>query len=98
MIKKIIRLCSVTLSILFFIVSSDALGQVSGILVDEQSGKPISKASIFINNTSLAVLTNDKGEFALDGIAPGFVELVIYRDGYKLFKSSIPFRLIKHSN
>jgi hypothetical protein len=95
MIKKIIRLCSVTLSILFFIVSSDALGQVSGILVDEQSGKPISKASIFINNTSLAVLTNDKGEFALDGIAPGFVELVIYRDGYKLFKSSIRIQVDK---
>lgn len=95
MIKKIIRLCSVTLLILFFIVSSDALGQVSGILVDEQSGKPISKASIFINNTSLAVLTNDKGEFALDGIAPGFVELVIYRDGYKLFKSSIRIQVDK---
>lgn len=78
-----------------FLVSVNVAGQVSGVVVDTQSGKPVSKASVFINNTSLSSITNDKGEFNLEGIAPGFAELVIYREGYTLFKSSLRIQIDK---
>lgn len=93
MTKKISKHFGTILLFCVFFITSQA--QVSGILVDEQNGKPLSKATVFINNTSLFAVTNDKGEFALDGIAPGFVELVIYRDGYKLFKSAIRIQVDK---
>jgi len=89
MIRTLLNFFRVHSFVIVFIISFNAAGQVSGIVVDAQSGKPVNKASVFINNTSLGAITNEKGEFNLEGIAPGFAELVIYREGYSLFKSSL---------
>jgi TonB-dependent Receptor Plug Domain/CarboxypepD_reg-like domain len=75
--------------ILLFLGAVGAQAQVSGVVTDQVSGKAIEKADVFINSTTLSSITNDQGEFQLDGIAPGFSELVIYKNGYQLFKSSL---------
>lgn len=95
MIRTLLNFFLVHSFVIVFIISFNAAGQVSGIVVDAQSGKPVNKASVFINNTSLGAITNEKGEFNLEGIAPGFAELVIYREGYSLFKSSLRIQIDK---
>lgn len=84
--SQFIAFLTLSLSVL---ISSNLFAQVSGILTDQATNKPIAKAEVFINNTSLATVTGDQGEFQLNGIAPGFAELVIYKDGYSLFRSSL---------
>lgn len=83
------RSASFLLLLFLFLLSALAKAQVTGVVTDQQSGKPLSKADVFINSTTLAAITNEKGEFQLQGIAPGFAELVIYKSGYELFKSSL---------
>jgi len=73
------------LSVTTFRVSA----QLSGVVKDSQSGKTLEGATVFIHNTSISSTTSATGEFSLNGIAPGFADLVIYKEGYALFKSSV---------
>lgn len=72
-----------------------AKAQISGVVKDIQSQEPLKHAVVFINNTSLFTETNDRGEFTLNGIAPGFADLSIYKEGYQLFKNSIRIQVDK---
>jgi len=89
------------MSKLFLLLSSlsiiviSSFGQISGRVKDKQTGKPLSNAEVFINNTSISSITGASGEFSLDGIAPGFAELVVYRNGYSIFKSSLRIQIDK---
>jgi hypothetical protein len=70
-------------------VCTNSLAQISGFVKDKSTGKLVTGAEVFINNSSLRMLTDKEGAFSLAGLEPGFVDLVVYRKGYDLFKSSI---------
>lgn len=80
---KVIVLFSLT------IITVSALGQVSGVVKSKQTAKVISGVDVFINKTSIVSSTNSKGEFELNGIAPGFYDLILSHDGYEIFKSAL---------
>lgn len=56
--------------------------QLKGIVLDEQTNKPISNASVFLNTTSVGTITNEGGSFSLT-IPSGKYELVISSIGYE---------------
>ncbi len=66
-----------------------AVAQISGLVKDKSTGKAVIGAEVFINNSSFWELTDKEGSFSLSGLEPGFVDLVVYKKGYELFKSSI---------
>lgn len=82
-----IRLFRTVLILIFVNVS--AMAQISGFIKDKSTGKGVPGAEVFINNSSLRMLTDKEGYFSLTGLEPGFADLVVYRKGYDLFKSSI---------
>ncbi|MDU1889352.1 MAG: carboxypeptidase-like regulatory domain-containing protein [Dysgonomonas sp.] len=77
-----------------FIISFGNLYSQSleGIVVDSNTGEPISDASIFLNGTSINTKTNAKGTFTLliDSIIN--TELIIKHVGYELYIIKNPFR------
>jgi len=63
--------------------------QISGRITESRSGKAISEAEIFIQGRSVSALSDEEGNFVLNGISPGFADVIVYKKGYPLFKSSI---------
>jgi hypothetical protein len=51
-------------------------GTLSGRVLDDSTGFPISNVNVFLSGTSLGTTTDEKGEFVLRGIPPGTYELV----------------------
>lgn len=79
-------------NLLFFIlllVSSKVTAQISGIVKDSKTEKPIEGVEVFINNSSWHSVTDQDGTFMLDGLTAGFFDLILYKKGFELFKSSI---------
>ncbi|MGN6177801.1 MAG: carboxypeptidase-like regulatory domain-containing protein [Mucilaginibacter sp.] len=62
---------------------------VSGKIINKADKKPISFATAFLNNTSVASPTNDKGEFSLKNVHPGHYQLIISFIGYEAYKANI---------
>ncbi len=60
-------------------------------------GKPLAGASIFISNTSIGTVTNDRGEFVLGGIPTGRYILVISSVGYETDLETIDSRFPRTS-
>lgn len=71
------------------LVSRLACGQLAGVITDERTQKPIAAAEVFIHGRSVSTFTDPEGKFQLDGISPGYANVVLYRKGYSLFKSTI---------
>lgn len=67
--------------------------QVSGIVVDSKSEKPLDGCHVFINHSSVFSTTDENGFFDLQKIDPGFYDLIIYKDKYEIFKSPIRIKL-----
>ncbi|MBL7871350.1 MAG: carboxypeptidase regulatory-like domain-containing protein [Cyclobacteriaceae bacterium] len=70
-------------------ICTSSFAQISGFVKDKNTTKVVTGAEVFINNSSIRTLTDKEGSFSLAGLEPGFVDLVVYRKGYDLFKSSI---------
>ncbi|HEY5690080.1 MAG TPA: carboxypeptidase regulatory-like domain-containing protein [Cyclobacteriaceae bacterium] len=68
------------------------LAQVSGMVTDSRSGKPVKECEVFINNSSLSTTTNNDGYFELSDINIGFYDLVIYHEKYEIFKSPLQIK------
>lgn len=75
--------------IILFFIPSVVFSQLAGVVKDSNTGRIIERAEVFINETSIYDLTNSEGAFALSGIAPGFADLVVFKEGYEVFKSSV---------
>lgn len=54
---------------------------VSGVILDSASREPLSKASVFCQNTTLGTLTNKEGEFSLS-LKSGGYDLIFSYTGY----------------
>jgi len=77
------------ISILFVSIFISSSAQLSGIVKDKSTGKPLEGVEVFINNSSWQTVSDKSGAFVLDNIFPGFFDLVLYKKGYQLFKSSM---------
>ncbi len=80
------QLTSILLGLLLF---SSAEAQLSGVITDVSNKKPTRNAIVFINNTTLHHTTNSDGAFEINGLQPGFYDLVVYHPKYQMFKSSL---------
>lgn len=89
------RFARLTVINVLFVLPLWLNAQVSGIVKDARDQKALPGAVVFINNTSIFTTSNEKGEFALTGIAPGFADLSIYKEGYQLFKNAIRIQVDK---
>lgn len=72
-----------------FFTKSFAQGSLKGKIIDSASQKPLVKASVFINSTSVGTTTNEKGEFTIDKFPSGKFDLVISFVGYQTLLTNI---------
>jgi CarboxypepD_reg-like domain len=56
---------------------------ISGKVVDAIAAAPLSKASVYINNSTKGTVTDENGFFVFSELAPGTYEIVISYVGYK---------------
>lgn len=75
--------------ILLLATFSMASAQVNGVIRDSRSGEEIGGAAVFINLSSWQLVSDDEGRFILEGIHPGFFELIVYKKGFEIFHSTI---------
>src|SRR5690349_16014567 len=66
-----------------------ARGQLSGIVTSSKSKVPEKEVEVFINNTSIHALTDEAGKFSLREIPEGYWEIVLYKDGFDLYRSIV---------
>ncbi len=80
-----------SLGILFFfcgvLVKAQTLFQISGTVVSE--GEPLAFANVYIENSSSGTITNEDGEFILQGVEPGNYELIASFTGYLTTKKKV---------
>lgn len=75
--------------IILLCTSTSLFSQINGFVKEKNTGKMLEGVEVFINNSSWRTFTNKDGSFALDGLYPGFFDIVLYKKGYALFKSSL---------
>ncbi|HLW62034.1 MAG TPA: carboxypeptidase-like regulatory domain-containing protein, partial [Flavobacterium sp.] len=63
-------------SLLGFVVLTQAQ-VIKGVVVDDDSGKPIDQAAVFFDNTRLATQTNKDGGFEIELPLQGSNQLVV---------------------
>ena len=63
--------------------------QITGMVTDSKTKKPVTEVEVFIHGQTHYTFTNADGQFVLGAIHPGFADVVLYKKGYQLFKSSI---------
>ena len=78
---------------LLFTIAGFAQIRITGTVQDE-SGKSLGAASIFLSGTSFGTMANDKGYFGLSGMAQGKYDLVVSCMGYQTHSQSIDTRQI----
>lgn len=77
------------LFVAFLLLAQIGRSQLSGVIKDERTQKLLPEVEVFIHGRSVSAVTDQQGKFQLDGISPGFADLILYKKGYALFKSSI---------
>lgn len=83
------------LSLLLFFLCTSAFTwaqfKVSGTVVNAVTGKPLSQASVYINNSTSGAVSNENGAFEFVVKRPGFYEVVVSYVGFQtlVYKASI---------
>lgn len=72
-----------TLVVFCFPLMLFAQGTISGKVVRIDSKGPLSKASVFLGNSSYGTSTNDDGTFTLNNVKPGQYELIVSMVGFE---------------
>lgn len=62
---------------------------ITGKVLDSNTGKPLTGVEVFINQTTVGTQSNETGEFVLERVQTGFQEIVLYKNGYTLYRSSM---------
>ena len=63
-------------------VAAQATSEVSGRVVDSETGSGIAGVSVFVANTTIGAATDASGRFAIRAVSPGMFELVASAIGY----------------
>lgn len=74
---------------LLFFSSTIWSQQIRGKVIDSASQKPLVKASVFINSTSIGATTNENGEFSIDKFPSYKFDLVVSFVGYETLVTNI---------
>ncbi|HUC75584.1 MAG TPA: TonB-dependent receptor [Vicinamibacterales bacterium] len=87
-------LCSVLLPLaLIFALAPSAIAldgsQLAGTVSDASSGERLARVRIRIDGTSRETVTNDRGEFTFDDVAPGEHTLIAETVGYRLDREQV---------
>lgn len=71
--------------VLFFLQSTQVQAGfwVKGVVLNDGNDKPLSKASVYINNSTLGTVTNDSGKFEIWIPESGFYELIASYVGFE---------------
>lgn len=77
---------SLFLLLLVWASTSPAHAQISGTL-SAPDGKPEGGVEVFINRSTFRAVTDDFGQFTLQGVPAGLHELVAYKRGFKLYRA-----------
>ena len=64
-------------------------GIVQGKVVDQSTGEPLSKVRVVLQGTDLQAVTDEQGQFLLQGVKPGTYTLYVSTVGYRLRKKEI---------
>jgi len=91
--KKLFRLNSVMLILLCY--STLTFSQISGVVLDGETNKPLALANVYLKNTQYGTTTDKQGNFNLPSIIDGNYILVISFMGYKKLETPV---LIKNSS
>lgn len=75
--------------LLVFTLGTELRAQVTGVITDSKTHKPIADVEVFLNKTTLGTLSDELGRFQLENPPTGFVDVVLYKKGYALFRSSM---------
>jgi hypothetical protein len=70
-------------ALLFFSPSLFSQSVIQGRVVSSETNSPLSSVSVYLNNTSIGTITNDKGIFILRNIPPDRFRLVVSSVGYE---------------
>jgi hypothetical protein len=89
-----IRLTTIVIG-LVFLTSCDCHQQVSGIVIDHQTGRPIENATVYNKNKEWnKTLTDSLGYFELSSVSGGFrcppMTIIIKSNKYDLNETTIP--------
>ncbi|MBC7851325.1 MAG: carboxypeptidase-like regulatory domain-containing protein, partial [Chitinophagaceae bacterium] len=82
MIQTRLRYIVILLSIFFLPILLVAQGSISGRVINDETGKPLGGASVYINSSTIGTTTNEDGEFKLPSVSNGFYEIVASYVGY----------------
>ena len=72
--------------ILLLAMASALPAQVTGILRGPD-GNPMEGIEVFFNRTTIRAKSNELGQFSLDNVPVGFLEIVAYKKGYALYRA-----------
>ena len=63
-------------------------GVLRGVVIDAQTGKPLSRASVTVQQTGARRVTDTTGAYAVDSLAPGAYTVVFSHDRHETFTAS----------
>jgi len=70
-------------------LNSFSFSQVIGVVKNSRNDKPIEGVSIFINRSTLATQSMADGSFELPAPPAGFVDILLVKNGFAHYKSSM---------
>jgi hypothetical protein len=62
---------------------------MTGVVVNLESGKSLSNVDIFLNKTSKATHSDATGRFQLRNVPAGYAEIIAYKDGYEISRTPV---------
>jgi TonB-dependent SusC/RagA subfamily outer membrane receptor len=79
----------VFLSLLLGSCCASAQGIIQGRIIEAKSFKPLPFATVYLNQTTIGTVTDDKGDFILKDIRAGDYDLVVAYLGYQTYQSHV---------
>ena len=81
----------VLLTVIITGYTASAQYSISGIVLNDATGKPLGGASVYINGSTIGTVTSDSGTYTLRNINTGFYEVVVSYVGYQtlVYKAAI---------
>jgi hypothetical protein len=67
---------------------------IRGVVASDETKKPIPSASVYLNNTSLGSISNEKGSFFIGNIPSGKFQLIVSCVGYQTYTLMIDSRSV----
>lgn len=73
----------------FQMIKSDSTYTITGTVVDFSTNKPVTDATVAIQNQDVSVQTNSSGTFELDNLNKGTYMVKITADGYREYDNTM---------